>query len=369
MTMRLLPPSRELGWTPYGWLIYLCPLLLDPLLSHAGALGWATTLAGIAVFLPLYFRGYWLSGARLRWIIAAITVLGVIFSPLNHAGGVYFIYAAAFAGEAGRPRLGRLLVGAITAVALGEALLLRQPVYQWGWVVVFSLLIGALNVHQAEVRRVNAKIRLAHDEVEHLARVAERERIARDLHDLLGHTLSLIVLKAELAAKLSERDPARARAEIEDVERISRAALGEVRAAVRGYRALGLGEQLDTARTTLTAAGVTVDMGIAEVPLSSSQEAVLALVVREAVTNIVRHADAAAATIRLGASDGHVLLEIRDDGRGGADLEGAGLAGMRERIAELSGTLERDGRRGTRLTVRLPVDQPAAVPAGDGDAP
>lgn len=359
--MRLLPKDHELGWTPYGWLIYLPPLLLQPLLSHASAASWAITILGILVFLPLFFRGYWLAGARLLWIIGGITALGAIYMPINMAGGVYFIYAAGFAGMVGRPRAGRPIVAAITFVTLAEALLFSLPLEQWAWVVIFTALIGAINIHYAEVRRTNAKIRLAQEEIEHLAKVAERERIARDLHDLLGHTLSLIVLKSELASKLAETDPARARAEIQDVERISREALTEVRAAVRGYRSFGLREQLETASAALGAAGVSVEMKVETIPLNSAQEAVLAMAVREAVTNIVRHAEATSAEIRVGADDDVVTLEIRDDGRGSGDSEGAGLAGMRERIVELGGTLARENNRGTRIIVTFPVDRSANV--------
>src|SRR5438105_13442886 len=129
-----------------------------------------------------------------------------------------------------------------------------MPIFGWLWPVIFTVLIGAANVHQQQRSAANARLRLAHDEIEHLAKVAERERIARDLHDLLGHTLSLIILKSELASKLADRDIERARNEIRDVERISREALTQVRAAVRGYREGGLRRELDSAREALDTA-------------------------------------------------------------------------------------------------------------------
>src|SRR5690606_2971579 len=98
-------------------------------------------------------------------------------------------------------------------------------------------LLGAVNYHDARVARANRRLRLAQEQIEHLATVAERERIARDLHDLLGHTLSLIVLKAELTGRLAERDPTRAATEVRDIEHVARQALREVREAIRGYRA------------------------------------------------------------------------------------------------------------------------------------
>src|SRR5207253_2493665 len=127
----------------------------------------------------------------------------------------------------------------------------------------------------AERSRANRKLRLAQEEVEHLAKVAERERIARDLHDLLGHTLSVIILKSELASKLADRDADRARAEIRDVERISRDALAQVRAAVRGYRAGSLQGETDAARATLATAGVVVECELATLTIPPAYEAVL----------------------------------------------------------------------------------------------
>ncbi len=184
--------------------------------------------------------------------------------------------------------------------------------------------------------------------------MAERERIARDLHDVLGHTLSLIILKSELASKLADRDPQRARQEIRDVERISREALSEVRQAVRGYRA-GLQHELDGAAEMLRAASIVLTTQLDPIPLAPAQEAILALALREAVTNVVRHADAKRCTIGLGRTGDEIRLFVSDDGRGGTREDGAGVTGMRERIAALGGSVIRDGSRGTTLTVTLPL--------------
>ena len=151
--------------------------------------------------------------------------------------------------------------------------------------------------------------------------IAERERIARDLHDLLGHTLSLITLKAELARKLVDRDPQRAKQEMQDVEHTSRAALADVREAISGYRGQGFAAELLRARQTLQTAGITVDCEASQVPLSPAQETVLALALREAVTNVVRHAQAQTCSVRLGRDEQLCTLEIADNGCG-ADTPG-----------------------------------------------
>jgi len=194
-----------------------------------------------------------------------------------------------------------------------------------------------------------------------LSQVAERERIARDLHDVLGHTLSVIVLKAELAGRLVGRgnaeDDARAAAEIAEVERTARTALTEVREAIGGYRARGLQAEVDMARMTLDAAGVVLTCETVPPVLKAREETALSLSVREAVTNIVRHAGATECAMRFAsAPDGFLRLEVEDNGGRTVLQEGNGLRGMRARVEELGGRfkIERGAVSGTRLVIELP---------------
>jgi two-component system sensor histidine kinase DesK len=216
------------------------------------------------------------------------------------------------------------------------------------------MVVGCSNIYFAQRERINNRLQKAQEEIEHLAKVAERERIARDLHDVLGHTLSVIILKSELARKLVDHDPARAKAEIADVEQTSREALAEVRSTIRGYRDHSLEAELKKAKATLETAGVTVKSESQEVRLSPAQESVVALVVREAVTNVVRHAQARNCHLQVMPVNGNCRLEIQDDGRGGGG-EGNGLRGMRERIEALGGTFERDNTVGTKLSIQFPL--------------
>jgi two-component system, NarL family, sensor histidine kinase DesK len=354
--MRLLPESgrKELGWTPYVWLFYLSFFLLEAALRPMPLAWRAAALFSVPLFLFLYFRGYWVWGRRLLPVVAAIVALGVLLMPTVPSAAVFFIYGAAFVGRLGPPRVGVRALLLIVLVALAETWLFGLPPYAWMPAVIVSLLIGGPNIHFAEAQRQREKLRLAEDEIAHLAKVAERERIARDLHDLLGHTLSVIVLKSELASKLAARDPLRAAAEIGDVERISREALAEVRRAVQGYRSRGLRAELDAARPALDAAGIELAAELPELRLAPATEGVLALALREAITNVVRHSGARQCRVRLESGDGRVRLEVRDDGRGGSAPEGAGLAGMRERALALGGELLRETGSGTRLLVSLP---------------
>ena len=211
-----------------------------------------------------------------------------------------------------------------------------------GPAVPLVTLIGGLSVIFTEIGRKQTTLRrAAEEESRRLAVVAERERIGRDLHDVLGHTLTVITLKAELASKLLPLDPARSRDEIRDVVRISRDALAEVRRAVAGIRSAALAEEVRHARRALEAAGVESEFQIAPVPLGGQEEHARALAVREAITNVIRHARAQRCVVRLDGDDVRTRLEVEDDGVGGRAPEGSGLSGMRERVLGLGGEMSR----------------------------
>jgi len=352
--MTMTPERDWAGWTKYIWLIYIIPFAGYPVVANAGWGRIALTWFATALFTFLYLAGYRVRGRRLLWIIAAITTLGVAFMPINYGAGAFFIFAASFAGSAGRMRKAFTIIGVVLLVLLVDVLVIGLSPLIWWWAAFFTVVIGAVNAHFAQAGRANKRLQMAQDEIEHLAKVAERERIARDLHDVLGHTLSLIILKSELASKLADRDPQRARDEIRDVERISREALSEVRQAVRGYRA-GLQQELDGATAMLRAASIELTTEFEPVPLAAGQEAILALALREAVTNVVRHSEATHCTIAVRRAGDDIRLIVSDDGRGGGREDGAGISGMRERITTLGGSVARDGAHGTTLTVTLPL--------------
>jgi two-component system sensor histidine kinase DesK len=354
--MRLLPEDRDEGWTPYAWLVYILFFAAGPLFKRAPTpADWILTGAGLLTFLALYFYGFWCGGRRLLVVAGTIALLGIVYWPFNPGAGSFFIYAAAFAGELTPARRAARVIAVIEAVVIAEALLLRISPYNAFWPILFCVLIGAINIHHRTRKTENAKLRLAHDEIEHLAKAAERERIARDLHDLLGHTLSVIILKSELASKLADRDAGRARDEIRDVERISRDALAQVRAAVRGYREGSLMTEIENATAALATAGIEVAVDGRPPTLPAAHDAVLALAIREAATNIVRHARARRCRIAINTGNGTCVVSIADDGVGGSDPFGAGLSGMRERVEALGGTMVREGDRGTTITIALPV--------------
>jgi two-component system sensor histidine kinase DesK len=373
--MRLIPRNPYLAWTPYAWLIYLPILLFDPLSRRTSPLEWAATLVAMAVFLPLYFVGYWVEGGRLLLVTAAIFALGAGLAPWNPDASVFVVYASAFAARLTPPRRAMGIIAGMIALAGIESWALSLRPSFWVTAAILSVVVGGVNIHFSELGRTGARLKESQAQVQQLVRIAERERIGRDLHDLLGHTLSVIALKAELAGKLLPGSPERAAAEIREVERVSRDALREVRSAVAGYRSEGLPAELARARLALDAAGVRPEYFTLPVTLPAAVEAALALAVREAVTNVIRHADAASCRITLERRGDTVVLAVADDGRGGARHEGGtgtGLRAMRERLAGLGGRLEiqsgpaageaGEAGHGTRLLVTVPVRAEHAAP-------
>jgi two-component system sensor histidine kinase DesK len=212
---------------------------------------------------------------------------------------------------------------------------------------------------------LNSQLVEARDELARNAVAEERLRFARDLHDLLGHSLSLIALKSELAGRLAERDPARAREEMADVEAVARRALAEVRDAVSGYRQVSFAQALAEARSALSAAGITLRGPTRAAALPGKVDGVLGWVVREATTNVLRHSGAGVVTVELAADDARAVLAVTDDGRGAPEGSGrgAGLAGLGERVEALGGRLDAGAAaaHGFRLRAELPLTSPVVT--------
>lgn len=323
-------------------------LFVDAYLRRASTVEWVWTALGFILFMAICTVAaiYWSRKRIMRGVCVAMGLLAIAFTAYRQTGVFYFVFVAAFGPLAvggNIPRSVGIIAVACTGI-LVESLLLWPPSFMPQVAVVQAILVGSaitLVARQQTALRQTLK-------------TAERERIARDLHDILGHTLSVVILKSELASRLVEHDPLKAKAEIEDVERISRNALAEVREAISGYRSGDLRAELDKAKATLETAGVAVYEECDAAALPVAHERVLALVLREAVTNIVRHARAKRCTIRLERDDDVYRLEVKDDGRGGLSREGMGMRGIRERVEAIGGHAAWRSESGTALTVTVP---------------
>lgn len=349
---------RQIGWEPFAWLIYSLPYLFTSAMAPMPPARRLLLLSLYVPFLILYLAGHLVRSPHILWIVAGLDAIAIVGSIYNPSAAAFFIYGSALIayGFPQRPAM-MVLVAQVLLGSFASAMLGMEWWYYMASVVI-SALIGAVTIQAAAKAAGDARLRLAQDEIERMAKLAERERIARDLHDLLGHTLSVVVLKSELAQKLMTRDPSRALQEMSEVERISRQGLAEVRQAITGYRTTGLAAEIEHVRETLTAAGIDATIEARPIVLAPAQETALSLALREAATNVIRHSAATSCHIRFYAQDGSALMEVQDDGRGGEAPFGNGLTGMRERIQALGGALFRDGAQGTRLRITLPLNSP-----------
>jgi two-component system sensor histidine kinase DesK len=349
----------ELGKMPYLWALSLCFMLWKYFYVHVGTEELFLLALTVVLFLPLYFASFWAAGRPAILCILLACLFGVLWAPYNSGAGTFFIFACGMCGRlaqrmAYRALAGVLALAAVAALAVSNAGLafLLAP-------LTVGLSVGVASIMEAGLRESRRRLLRKQEEVEHMATIAERERISRDLHDLLGHSLSLIALKAELAGKLAGRDDKACLAEIRDIETSARQALSEVRAAVTGYRQSGLAGALASARASLAAANVELREDVQRFPLAPASEHVLALALREAVTNVVRHAGATRCTLGLALECGTAVLRVADDGarlRAGADVRaGNGLAGMRERAAALGGKLAISVGAGLALELSIPA--------------
>ncbi len=356
MRIKLLPDDPDVGKAPYFWLLYLVFFIAPYCLEWTGWLALARAGLVVLLFLLLYFRNYWLDGAALWRNALAITALGVIMAPSNDGASVFFIYSACAAAGFARERDGLLLIAGNALVGSILALLGHTGWNFWLLAVVFPVVIGGSALYGGQISRVRSKLLRKQDEITHLTKIAERERIARDMHDVLGHSLSVVVLKSELARRLIPTDPERAMREIEDVETAARQALTQVREVISGYRSAGWAAEIAQAQRVLEAAGIALDLDESPVNLPPAVENVLSLALREAVTNIVRHAAATCCAVRLGHDGNDLLCEISDNGVGTESLQrGHGLRGMRERIEALGGAIHlASNQSGLQLRITLP---------------
>lgn len=363
-----IPPEQ--GRMPYFWLLSLGYLFWKYAYVAPSALEAALLALTLLAFFPLYCASFWARGWQVPACMAAGCLLGAAWAPWNPGSATFFIFACSMAAQIMDMRramlaiVGVILAGVLVSLQLAPTqmrLVFLMPI------LMISLPVGMGSIMDARLRRSRQALIRKQEEVEHMATIAERERISRDLHDLLGHSLSLIALKAELAGKLAERDTdnhrAACRREIADIEVAARQALAEVRTAVSGYRDSGLVHALAGARASLAAAEVELEERVEHVKLAPSAEHVVALALREAVTNVVRHAGARRCTLSLALEGGHAVLRVIDDGtrlRSDSALrQGNGLTGMRERAAALGGKLALVVDAGLALELRVPAGVPA----------
>ena len=380
MTEPLQPlPSlrdRYRGRTPLGrlrmliWLVFIAIPLANAISSHTTGLGKALTIAAAAAFVAVFIPVATIDRkplpdlvafAALAFLLGIATTLTVVD---RESWATLFVYTVAVAAMCLRQRLAFRAVLLCTGMCIGATLVGGSS---FGSAISYAIStagIGMLMLVMADLRTRNAELHEARTELARLAVAEERMRFARDLHDLLGHSLSLVALKAELAGRLLPHEGREAAVHVAEIEDVARGALTEVREAVSGYRRMTLDDELEGARVALSAAGIETEVTRPSGPLDPAVEAVLAWTVREGATNVIRHSHAERCSLKVTAGLGEVGVEVVDDGHG-EDPEpagvnghsGHGIEGLRERVQRLHGRVEAGAKPGGgfRLAVDVPV--------------
>ncbi|MFG1654501.1 sensor histidine kinase [Micromonospora sp. NPDC049275] len=304
-------------------------LAVRPALHHAGLAAFALLGVGLAVVY---------GGGPEGWLVLLMYVAA--------AGAVGFVRVAWGFGWVGGS------VAAVVAIGVGHGL----PAGDTAQTALITVLAGTLTLAFSRTARLVEELRRTQRELARTAVQQERLRFARDLHDLLGHTLSLVVVKAEVVRRIAPTDPHQAAAEAADIERIGRTALSEVREAVTGYRERSFGRELDSVRTALADVGISVTVRETNHPLGVEADDAFGWALREGVTNVLRHSRASRCEIEVVADARESVLTIRDDGVGGRPQPGNGLRGLSERLEQAGGELHVAPVRGggMLLTARVP---------------
>ncbi|MBY6367267.1 sensor histidine kinase [Rhodococcoides corynebacterioides] len=369
LTGREVEQRQRRGWL-FGaiWLAFLV-YPLGRILQYPGP--WSWTVAGcvsLALFAVAFLVGFREFRRRLhdddrrpeqtRRAWATLVLLTALLVPVVPAAGDSVLTGSVYLAVFGIITLpGRTGVAVVAVVAAAVEIL---PRVVDGWtpdnsaaITVVAAAMAAWGVKTLIQR--NAQLLEVRRRLADLAVVEERERLARDVHDILGHSLTVVTVKAELAGRLIEHDPRRASAEIADIEALARQALADVRSTVGGFRHLRLDEELLGARSALDAAAIELRRhgNVDDVP--EDRRELFARVLREAVTNVVRHSGASTCTVDLGRE----RITVEDDGvgpgAGGQGATGSGLSGLADLVRDAGGTLTiaRGTRGGFRVTAEV----------------
>ena len=340
--------------TPYFSLLFYIPFLFTPfklgdltalVIAHVGLLG--------LFFHVFWSKSYWVS---VHVVLMVLLAVFVSFYSVSCIG--LFAYAAAACSAFRKRRSAFILLLSVVGSYLLVAYLQEHSIYAL-LVGLFLTLINGINFEiQFSHFLKNRNIKQSQNEVRNLAQVNERERIARDLHDVLGNSLTSITLKAELAQRLMGINPEEAKIQVMHIQEISRKALNQVRETVTDYKANTLENELSHARIALQSKDILLKCKIEASHVPALVEAVFAMVVREAVTNILRHSGASQCIIRLEKSQDYLALKIADNGTNTGEIVfGNGLKGMKERLNALGGWLEVEMTAGLQLCASFALSE------------
>jgi len=354
---------KHMGFFPYMWFVYL----LFPIYHLVQSSGWKLVIGSgmLIVFIITYRQLYFVKRTFVFWACVQM-VLIFLFALFYNPFMIFFgFFTASAMGFTPNKKVFRVLL-CLLVIMLGAFLFINMNQLTTTSLVnivpMFILMLltpfGMRNFNQKKMLR--NQLNEANEQIKDLVKREERQRIARDLHDTLGHTLSLITLKSQLVEKLIVKNPERASVEAKEITQTSRTALKQLRELISDMRMITVEEELEQIKAILQAA--TIELEIKQETSASSlspiEQNILGMCLREAVTNVVKHSKATRCTVSVLESQGELILTVEDNGVGLTDQnhDGNGIRGMKERIALIDGFVELGTiNPGTLLIVKVPV--------------
>ncbi|EJQ76060.1 sensor histidine kinase [Bacillus toyonensis] len=359
--MEIFP--KHMGFFPYMWLVYL----LFPIYNLTQVSGWKLVMGigMLIVFIITYRQLYFVQKTFVLWAFIQM-ILTFLFAIFYNPFMIFFgFFTASAMGFAPSKKVFRVLL-CLLVVMLGAFVFVNMnqltPANLVNIVPMFILMLltpfGMRNFNQKKM--LKNQLNEANEQIKDLVKREERQRIARDLHDTLGHTLSLITLKSQLVEKLIVKNPERASVEAKEITQTSRTALKQLRELISDMRMITVEEELEQIKVILQAANIEleIEQEASASSLSPIEQNILGMCLREAVTNVVKHSKATQCTVSVLESQGELILKVEDNGIGLEDQnnDGNGIRGMKERIALIDGFVELNTiHSGTLLTVKVPV--------------
>mgnify|MGYP000441525189 CR=1 FL=1 len=349
------PLRGALQVAPYFQVLIYLPFLLQAFDTKA----FVVTVAAHFLLFPLFFKVFWHKGYSAVGFVTALTALAVATSVFSLSGIGFFAYAAAACSACRQKTATLMLLVGVNSIYLISAYFLNHSVYTI-LVGLFFTAINGVNFDFLLRRYLSDRIvKQSQEEASKLAKVSERERIARDLHDLLGHSLTSISLKAELAERLLDIDSQASRQHLAEIQQISRRTLAQVREAVTEYKSNTFENELASARVSLGSVEIEFIQRVTSIDANPFIDATLAMILREAITNVLRHSNATRCTVSLQSERNFLVLKVDDNGRTrGEPPMGNGLRGVRERCNALGGRLQINFISGCHITVSIPPPPP-----------
>ncbi|MGN4437065.1 sensor histidine kinase [Bacillus cereus group sp. MYBK69-1] len=354
---------KHMGFFPYMWLVYL----LFPIYNLTQVSGWKLVIGSgmMIVFMITYRQLYFVQKTFILWACIQM-ILTLLFALFYNPFMIFFgFFTASAMGFAPSKKVFRILL-CLLVVMLGVFVFINMnqltPTSLVNIVPMFILMLltpfGMRNFNQKKMLR--NQLNEANEQIKDLVKREERQRIARDLHDTLGHTLSLITLKSQLVEKLIVKNPERASTEAKEITQTSRTALKQLRELISDMRMITVEEELEQIKAILQAANIELEIKqeTSASSLSPIEQNILGMCLREAVTNVVKHSKATRCIVSVRELQGELILTVEDNGIGLADQnhDGNGIRGMKERIALIDGFVELGTiNPGTLLTVKVPV--------------